>query len=103
MLMKRIPILLALLAPLWAITLAAAFSTNSDSTGPVLIIDRSSTMVSGGKATLSIGPLQRTADIYAGDYQMKVSPFFFKSEKGRLAIVVSSESLAKVTNGIPTE
>ena len=96
--MKRITLLLALLAPVWAGTLAAPPSTNR-----VLIIDPSSTAVSGAKATLSIGPLQRTGDIYAGDYQMKVSPYFFKSEKGRLAIVVTDESLAKTAQGIVTE
>lgn len=100
MLMNRITVLLAMLASVWAGTLAAA-PTNS--TDRVLIIDRSSTAVSGGKATLSIGPLRRAVDIYAGDYQMKVSPYFFKGEKGRLAIVVSDESLAKVTRGIATE
>ena len=34
---------------------------------------------------------------------MKVSPYFFKSEKGKLAIVVSGEALAKVTKGMVTE
>jgi hypothetical protein len=34
-----------------------------------------------------------------GDYVIKVSPYFFKSEKGRLAIVVSDESLAKINQG----
>jgi hypothetical protein len=94
--------LLALLAPLCASAMAAP-STNSAATNLLLIIDRSSAVVSGGKATLSIGPLKRAGDIYAGDYLMKVSPYFFKGEKGRLAIVVSDESLAKVTKGIPAE
>lgn len=101
--MKRIIVPLALLVPFWASTLAAPPLTNAASTNRVLIIDRSSTAVPGGKATLSIGPLQRTAEIYAGDYQMKVSPYFFKGEKGKLAIVVSGESLAKVTKGIAAE
>jgi hypothetical protein len=100
--MKRITLLLALLAPLWGLV-AASRPASSTSSSRVLIIDRSSTAVSGVKATLSIGPLQRTDGIYAGDYQMKVSPYFFKGEKGTLAIVVSSESLAKVTRGIPAE
>jgi hypothetical protein len=101
--MKRMTVLLMVLAPIWARTMAAAPSTNSASANRVLIIERSSTAVSGGKATLSIGPLQRTADIYAGDYQMKVAPYFFKGEKGKLAIVVSGESLAMVTKGIAAE
>jgi hypothetical protein len=100
---KRITSLLALLAPLWTSAIAAPPATNAAPAGRVLIIDRSSTAVSGGKATLSIGPLKRAADIYAGDYQMKVSPYFFKGEKGRLAIVVSGESLARVTKGMKAE
>lgn len=59
--------------------------------------------MSGGKATLSIGPLKRTADIYVGDYQMKVSPYFFKGEKGKLAIVVSDAALARAAKGIAGE
>ena len=103
MCMNRMTVLLVLLAPIGASTMAAPSPTNAASTNRVLIIDRSSTAVSGGKATLSIGPLRRTADIYAGDYEMKVAPYFFKSEKGRLAIVVSGESLIRVTNGIAAE
>ena len=88
--MKRMTVLLALLAPLWASTSAALPSTNSASTNRILVIERSFTAVSGGKATLIIGPLTRTANIYAGDYKMKVSPYFFKGEKGKLANFVSS-------------
>ena len=33
---------------------------------------------------------------------MKVSPYFFKSEKGKLAIVVPDESLAQIHNGMTT-
>ncbi len=68
-----------------------------------LIIDRSFTRVSGAKATLTIDPLIRSGESFQGDYQMKVTPFFFKSETGKLEIFVSNESLAKATNGIPVE
>jgi hypothetical protein len=101
--MRRITVWLTLLASLFASALAAPPSTGSAVVNRVLIIDRSSTVVSGAKATLSIGPLQRTGNIYAGDYQMKVSPYFFKSEKGRLAIVVSDKSMARVTNSLAAE
>jgi hypothetical protein len=103
MAMKQLIILLAMLAPLGAGILAAPPLINSPPTNRVLIIAPSSTAVPGGKATLSIGPLKRTTDIYAGDYQMKVSPYFFKGEKGKLAIVVSAESLAKVSQGRTAE
>lgn len=78
---------------------AAALATNFAATSRVLIIEPSSMPVAAGTATLTIGTLQRTGDIYGGSYQMKVSPYFFKNEKGRLAIVVPKESLAKVRQG----
>jgi hypothetical protein len=95
--------LLALIAPLWTGATAAPRPDGIGLTNRILVIDRSATEVSGGKATLIIGPLERTGDIYAGDYQMKVSPYFFKGEKGRLAIVVSDESMAKAAKGMVTE
>src|SRR5688572_32227642 len=54
-----------------------------------LVIDRSFTRVSGAKATLTIDPLIRNGESFQGDYQMKVTPFFFKSETGKLEIFVS--------------
>jgi len=92
--MKRMTVLLALLAPLWASTAAAPLSTNR-----VLIIDPSSMPVAAGKATLTIGTLLRADGIYTGGYRINVSPYFYKNEKGRLNIVVSDESLAKLNRG----
>jgi len=63
------------------------------------MIDPSSMPVAAGKATLIIGALQRTNGVYMGDYKIKVVPYFLKNEKGRLAIVVSDESLAAVNQG----
>jgi hypothetical protein len=77
----------------------AAAATNSVATNRVLIIDPSSTPVAAGRAALTIGALQRTGDIYGGSYQMKVSPYFFKSEKGQLAIVVPEAALALIRQG----
>lgn len=75
-------------------------ATNTTTTNRPLVIERSYTTVSGARATLTIGRLQRALGIYAGDYQMKVAPFFFKSEKGKLAIIVSDESLLKLSKGL---
>jgi hypothetical protein len=55
--------------------------------------------VAKGKATLTIGALQRTNGVYSGDYRIKVTPYFFKGERGTLAIVVSDESMAKIAQG----
>jgi len=78
----------------------APASTNSDSTNLTLVIDPSSMPVdAGGKATLTIGALQRVGGVYTGDYKVTVFPYFLKNEKGTLAIVVSDESLAKINQG----
>jgi hypothetical protein len=50
---------------------------------------------------LIVGALRRDAGTYIGDYQLKVSPYFFMSEKGTLSMIVSDESLRKLTQGIP--
>jgi len=78
---------------------AGTASTNSVPTNSILMIDPSSMPIAAGKATLIIGMLQRADGIYSGDYKVKIFPYFFKKEKGRLAIVVSDESLAKINQG----
>jgi hypothetical protein len=97
--MKRITVLLALLATSWSAAYAVPVSTNSAVTSRILMIDSSSMPVDAGKATLTIGALQRTNGVYAGDYKLKVFPWFLKNEKGTLAIVVSDASLAEASQG----
>jgi hypothetical protein len=97
--MKRITVLLALLATGWSAAYAVPVSTNSAVTSRILMIDSSSMPVDAGKATLTIGALQRTNGVYAGDYKLKVFPWFLKNEKGTLAIVVSDASLAEASQG----
>jgi hypothetical protein len=65
----------------------------------ILWIDPSSMPVAKGKATLTMGMLQRTNGIYSGDYKIKVTPYFFKNQKGTVAIVVSDASLARMAEG----
>jgi hypothetical protein len=91
--------LLALLAAGWGGIHTASGSTNSAASDRILLIGPSSMPVAKGKASLTIGVLQRTNGVYSGDYKIKVSPYFCKSEKGRLSIVVSDESLAKIIQG----
>src|SRR5690348_2431413 len=79
---------------------AATTPTNTLSTNRVLMIDRCFTRVAGGKATLTIGPLQPTGGTYYGDYAMKVAPYFFKNQKGKLAIVVPDDSIEKASKGV---
>jgi hypothetical protein len=97
--MKRITLLLAMLAVGWSPALAAPVSTNSPAANGVLLIDRSPMPVDVGKATLTIGPLARTNGVYTGDYKLTVFPWFLNNEKGTLAILVSDESLAEANQG----
>jgi hypothetical protein len=97
--MKKISILLALLAAGWNIAQAVPPLTNSAVASRVLMIDASSMPIGAGRATLIIGALRRVDGVYAGDYKIKVFPYFLKNEKGRLAINVSDASLAEVNAG----
>jgi hypothetical protein len=47
--------------------------------------------------------LKRTNDTFAGEFKMKVAPYFFKSDKGRLEVVVPDEAIAKVSAGKPAD
>ena len=65
-----------------------------------LLIDPSSTSVAlRGKASLIVSPLTHRDGSYVGDYQLKVRPYFFKSEKGSLVLAASDDSLRKLQAG----
>jgi hypothetical protein len=67
-----------------------------------LFIDPSSTSVAlRGKASLVVSPLTHRNGNYAGDYQLKVRPYFFKSETGSLLLVASDDSVRKLEAGTP--
>jgi hypothetical protein len=73
--------------------------TNSNSSAGVLVVDTSSMSIAGGKATLTIGPLQRVRGGYSGEYRVSVFPYVFKNEKGKLAITASDEDVVKLEQG----
>jgi hypothetical protein len=64
-----------------------------------LFIDPSSTSVRLGKATLIVSPLTRRGSNYIGDYQLKVRPYFFKSETGTLVLGVSEDFVRRLQSG----
>jgi hypothetical protein len=64
-----------------------------------LVIEPSSMSIAGGKATLTIGSLQRIPGGYSGDYRINVFPYAYNNEKGKLAMVVSDDALAKLSQG----
>jgi hypothetical protein len=97
--MKRVFQLMALLIAACIDTHPTQGLTNCAVSSRILLIDPCSVLMAHGKATLTIGMLQRTNGVYFGDYKIKVTPYFFKGEKGRLAIAVSDESLAGIMQG----
>jgi len=65
-----------------------------------LLIDPSSTSVAlRGKASLIVSPLTHRDGNYVGDYQLKVRPYFFKSEKGSLLLAASDDAVRKLQAG----
>jgi len=68
-----------------------------------LFIDPSSTSVRLGKATLIVSPLTRRGGNYIGDYQLKVRPYFFKSETGSLVLGASEDFVRRLQSGRATD
>jgi len=97
--MKYIMLLLALVLAGGIAARAAGPSPNPVGSRDLLLIDPSSMPITAGKVTLSINSLLRTNGVYAGEYKLNVFPYFYKNEKGRLAIVVSDESLTAINRG----
>src|ERR1700731_1941135 len=65
-----------------------------------LFIDPSSTSVAlRGKASLIVSPLTHRDGNYVGDYQLKVRPYYFKTEKGSLLLAASDDSVRKLQAG----
>jgi hypothetical protein len=93
--------LLALFTPHSSSAQATPPSRNPAAITRKLFIEPSSTSLAGGKARLIVGTLNRQQVSYVGDYQLKVWPYFFKSEKGALSMIVSDESLRKLTQAVP--
>ena len=71
----------------------------SDPVKRKLFIDPSPTSVRLGKATLIVSPLSRRGGNYIGDYQLKVRPYFFKSETGTLILGASDDFVRRLQSG----
>ena len=75
-------------------------AATSDAITRKLLIDPSSTSVAlRGKASLIVSPLTHRNGNYAGDYQLKVRPYFFKNEKGTLLLAACDDEVRKLQAG----
>jgi hypothetical protein len=95
--MAKTILCLLLLASGWGV--AQAELTAANSTNRELILENSTMPLLTAKATLIIGPLTCTNGIYAGDFKVKVFPYFFRSDWGRLAISVPDKALVELNQG----
>ena len=64
-----------------------------------MFVDPSSTTVSHNKVRLIVAPLTHQGKFYVGSYQLKVFPYFFKSETGTLKLDAPDESVRKFAEG----
>jgi hypothetical protein len=82
---------------------AETSNSKAETSGAVirkLFIDPSSTSVAlRGKASLTVSPLTHRNGNYVGDYQLKVRPYFFKSEKGSLLLAAPDDAIRKLQAG----
>jgi hypothetical protein len=92
---------LLLLVSSWGAVQAASPASNRAADGPALILENSTMPLPTAVATLIVSPLARTNGTYVGDFKLKIFPYFFKNQKGRLVIEVSDETLAAVHAGKP--
>ncbi|MEO5719616.1 MAG: hypothetical protein ABIR29_13740 [Chthoniobacterales bacterium] len=64
-----------------------------------MFVEPSSSKLAGGTAHLVVGVLNRHDSSYTGNYRIKVFPYFFKSESGKLLIKVSEPLLKRMIAG----
>jgi hypothetical protein len=73
--------------------------TSSAGTRKLFIGPSSTSVALRGKASLIVSPLTHRDGNYVGDYQLKVRPYFFKSEKGSLLLAASDDAVRKLQAG----
>ena len=74
---------------------------NAAQASRIMFVDPSSTKVSLGKVNLIVNPLTRKGNLYVGEYEIKVTPYYFKNERGTLELVAPDDSVQKLLGGIP--
>jgi hypothetical protein len=73
----------------------ASLPDRGEATKRRMFVDPSSTTVSFNKVRLIVGPLTPNGKFYVGSYQIKVVPYFLKSETGTLKLDAPDETVRK--------
>jgi hypothetical protein len=82
---------------------AALPTANSKPTNLRMFVDPSSTSLALGRASLTVSPLTYQKQTYAGDYQLKVVPFLYKSQAGKLSLAAPDDSVHRLAEGLAVE
>ncbi|HEX2854058.1 MAG TPA: hypothetical protein VHO24_12530 [Opitutaceae bacterium] len=90
-----------LLACLCALSLAAASRGEEAplSRYSAVEIDQTKTSIYIGSVTMTMPRFTRKDGAFSSTYHARVFPYFFSSEKGRLSIEISDETLRKLERG----
>lgn len=88
--------LLLVVGPLWGGESAARLPV-----GRRLFVEPCSASIRLGKVSLVVTPLIHRGKTCTGNYQLKVSPYFFKNEKGTLVLDASDALVMKLMSGKP--
>ena len=78
-------------------------TANSKPTNLRMFVDPSSTSLALGRASLTVSPLTYQKQTYAGDYQLKVVPFLYKSQAGKLSLAAPDDSVRRLAEGLAVE
>ena len=62
-------------------------------------VDPADASIYVGKVSLAMPPFTHRGNVYASDYSVKVFPFFFFNERGRISIEFSAEQLERLERG----
>lgn len=99
--MAKIVLFLLLLLSMTRWGAAQTVPTATNSVSRTLILENSTMSLPTAKATLIIGPLICSNHVYVGEFKVKVFPYFFKNQRGLLAINVPEEAQAAFNQGKP--
>jgi hypothetical protein len=84
------------------LVIASVFGSAYADDVPKMIVQPSATKVAAlAKANLTVSPLEHQEKAYVGSYQLKVTPFTFKSESGKLFLNAPEETVRQIKKGQP--
>ena len=86
----------------WVVLLFLALAqpgARADGITSKMFVEPSSSKLAGGTAKLVVGVLSRDDSSYTGEYRIRVFPYWFKNESGKLLIKVSETSLRRDDRG----